>query len=119
MRSSIRRVLVQGLTAAAIGGLPPLLAPLPAHAVKVGPVTDPIGVVRIPKGAPIQIGGYWVISGADTALGTDSMRGAQVSFKDHGDMIDGHPIKFSVEDDGCNAEGGQTAATKLAPTRTS
>jgi branched-chain amino acid transport system substrate-binding protein len=102
------------LAAAILGCLLPFLAPPPAHAVKVGPVSDPLGVVRIPKGAPIQIGGYWVISGPDTALGTDSMRGAQVSFKDHGDMIDGHPIKFDVEDDGCNAEGGQTAATKLA-----
>jgi branched-chain amino acid transport system substrate-binding protein len=100
--------------AAAALGMLPLLGSVPAHAVKVGPVTDPIGVIRIPKGAPIQIGGYWVISGPDTALGTDSMRGAQVSFKDHGSAIDGHPIKFSVEDDGCNAEGGQTAATKLA-----
>jgi hypothetical protein len=26
----------------------------------------------------------------------------------------GHPIRFDVEDDQCNAEGGQTAATKLA-----
>ncbi len=84
------------------------------HAATVGPVTDELGVVRIPKGAPIQIGGYWVISGPDTALGTDSMRGAQVSFKDHKNMVAGHPIKFNVEDDGCNAEGGQTAATKLA-----
>ncbi len=102
------------LAAVALGGILPFLGPVPANALKVGPVTDPIGVIRIPKGAPIQIGGYWVISGPDTALGTDSMRGAQVSFKDHGNAIDGHPIKFSVEDDGCNAEGGQTAATKLA-----
>jgi len=102
------------LVAAALGGLLPFLGSVPAYAVKVGPVTDPIGVIRIPKGAPIQIGGYWVISGPDTALGTDSMRGAEVSFKDHGNAIDGHPIKFDVEDSGCNAEGGQTAATKLA-----
>jgi hypothetical protein len=33
----------------------------------VGPVTDDIGVVRIPKGAPIQIGGACVLSGPDTA----------------------------------------------------
>ncbi len=102
------------LAAVVLGSMLPFLGPIPAHAVKVGPVTDPIGVIRIPKGAPIQIGGYWVISGPDTALGTDSMRGAQVSFKDHGDAIDGHPIKLTVEDDSCNAEGGQTAATKLA-----
>ena len=79
-----------------------------------GGVTDEIGVIRIPKGAPITIGGYWVISGPDTALGTDSMRGTKVAFADHDNKIDGHPINFIVEDDGCNAEGGQIAATKLA-----
>jgi branched-chain amino acid transport system substrate-binding protein len=108
---SRRRTWLLGAT---LGCTLPLLAVPSAHAATVGPVTDPLGVIRIPKGAPIQIGGYWVISGPDTALGTDSMRGAEVSFKDHGNAIDGHPIKFSVEDDGCNAEGGQTAATKLA-----
>ena len=96
---------------AALAGL---LAAGPAMAVTVGPVTDDIGVVRIPKGAPIQIGGYWVITGADASLGIDSQRGAQVSLKDHKNTIAGHPVKLSVEDDGCNAEGGQTAATKLA-----
>jgi len=79
-----------------------------------GPVTDPLGVVTIPKGAPITIGGMWVISGADTALGTDSKRGAEIAFKEAGNKIVGHPIKFVVEDDQCNAEGGQAAATKLA-----
>lgn len=80
----------------------------------LGPVTDPIGVVRVPKGAPIQIGGYWVLSGADTAMGIDSKRGAELAFRDIGNKLLGHPIKFTVEDDQCNAEGGQTAATKLA-----
>jgi branched-chain amino acid transport system substrate-binding protein len=87
----------------------------PSHAAQtLGPVTDDIGVIRIPKGAPVQIGGYWVLSGADTALGLDSRRGAELAFKDSGGQIDGHPIKFNVEDDQCSAEGGQTAATKLA-----
>jgi len=80
----------------------------------LGPVTDPLGVVRIPKGAPIIIGGYWVISGADTAMGIDSKRGAELAFKDNGDKLLGHPVKLTVEDDLCSAEGGQTAATKLA-----
>src|SRR5262249_38434550 len=40
--------------------------------------------------------------------------GAELAFKDNGNKILGHPIKFTVEDDQCNAEGGQTAATKLA-----
>jgi branched-chain amino acid transport system substrate-binding protein len=89
------------------------VGPAPA-AQTVGPVTDDIGVIRIPKGAPIQIGGYWVLSGADTALGLDSRRGAEIAFKDAGGTILGHPIKFNVEDDQCSAEGGQTATIKLA-----
>src|SRR5688500_19170433 len=79
-----------------------------------GPVTDELGVVEIPAGAPIVIGGYWVISGPDTALGLDSQRGVEVAFDELGNQIAGHPIQLIVEDDGCNAEGGQTAATKLA-----
>ncbi|HUI17746.1 MAG TPA: branched-chain amino acid ABC transporter substrate-binding protein [Alphaproteobacteria bacterium] len=79
-----------------------------------GPVTDPIGVLAIPKGAPIQFGGYWVMSGADSALGIDAKRGVEIAFKDHGGKLLGHPLKINVEDDLCNAEGGQTAATKLA-----
>src|SRR5262249_59562495 len=78
-----------------------------------GPVTDEIGVLVIPKGAPIQIGGYWVLSGADTALGLDQKRAVEIAVKEKGKLA-GHPIKFSAEDSLCNAEGGQTAATKLA-----
>ncbi|HME28100.1 MAG TPA: branched-chain amino acid ABC transporter substrate-binding protein [Acetobacteraceae bacterium] len=85
-----------------------------AVAATVGPVTDDLGVVKIAKGAPIQIGGYWVLSGADTSLGLDGKRGAEIAFADIGNKLLGHPIKFTVEDDLCNAEGGQTAATKLA-----
>jgi branched-chain amino acid transport system substrate-binding protein len=87
----------------------------PAMAAQTaGPVTDDIGVLTVPKGAPITIGGMWVLSGADAALGTDSKRGAEIAFKEAGNKVAGHPIKFTVEDDQCNAEGGQTAATKLA-----
>jgi branched-chain amino acid transport system substrate-binding protein len=85
-----------------------------ASAATVGPVTDPIGVIRIAKGAPVQIGAYWVLSGADTALGLDEKRGVEIAFKDLGGKVLGHPLKLNAEDDGCNAEGGQTAATKLA-----
>src|SRR5271168_2216512 len=79
-----------------------------------GPVTDDVGVLVIPKGAPIQFGAYWVMSGADSALGIDEKRGVEIAIKDQGGTLVGHPIKLNVEDDGCNAEGGQTAATKLA-----
>src|SRR5271168_697138 len=85
-----------------------------AAAVTKGPVSDDLGVLVIPKGAPIQIGAYWVMSGADSALGIDEKRGVEIAIKNQGGMLIGHPIKLNVEDDGCNAEGGQTAATKLA-----
>jgi branched-chain amino acid transport system substrate-binding protein len=79
-----------------------------------GPVTDEVGVLMIPKGAPIEIGGYWVLSGPDSALGTDQKRGAELAIKDQGRALLGHPLKLIVEDSGCTAEGGQTAAVKLA-----
>lgn len=106
----IRRCLVR---TAAVGLMLLLAHPLYA-AQTLGPVTDAIGVVRIPKGAPIVIGGYWVLSGPDTALGVDSKRGAEIAFRNIGNKLLGHPIEFDVEDDQCSAEGGQTAATKLA-----
>jgi branched-chain amino acid transport system substrate-binding protein len=46
-----------------------------------GGVTAKVGAIRIPKGAPVTIGGYWVLSGPDTALGTGSMRGAKIAFR--------------------------------------
>ena len=87
-----------------------------ASAATVGPVTDPIGVITIPKGAPIVIGAYWVLSGPDTALGLDEKRGAEIAIKDAGGTLLGHPVVLDAQDDQCNAEGGQTAATKLAST---
>jgi branched-chain amino acid transport system substrate-binding protein len=102
-----------GLSALAFAMAIGLTSGLSAQETK-GPVTDELGVVEIPEGAPIVIGGYWVISGPDTALGLDSRRGAEIAFDDIGNEIAGHPIQLVVEDDSCNAEGGQTAATKLA-----
>ena len=98
-------VVAAGFATGAMSGL---------SAETVGPVTDPLGVVRIPKGAPIHIGGYWTLSGPDVNLGLDQKRGAEIAMDDAGNMVAGHPIKFYAEDSQCNAEGGQTAATKLA-----
>jgi branched-chain amino acid transport system substrate-binding protein len=88
----------------------------PASAATAGPVTDPMGVLVIPRGAPIVIGAYWVLSGPDTALGEDEKRGAEIAIKDMGGQLMGHPVVLDAQDDQCNAEGGQTAATKLAST---
>jgi branched-chain amino acid transport system substrate-binding protein len=85
-----------------------------AQAVTKGPVTDDIGVLVIPKGAPIVLGGYWVLSGADQALGIDQKRGVELAIADRHNTLLDHPLKLIAEDSGCNAEGGQTAANKLA-----
>jgi branched-chain amino acid transport system substrate-binding protein len=84
------------------------------HAETKGPVTDEIGVIEIAKGAPITIGHYWVISGADASLGIDSQRGVELGFDSANNTIAGHPLQLLLEDEGCSAEGGQLAATKLA-----
>lgn len=103
-----RRVIAAMLSCALFAG---------AHDTQAQPapvVKDEIGVVRIPKGGTILLGGYWVISGPDAAFGVDQQRGAQVALRDHHDRIAGHPARLLVEDDACSAEGGQIAATKLA-----
>jgi len=75
---------------------------------------DPIGVVKIKPGQPIHIACWMVVAGADASLGTDTKRGVEIAIDDKGGKLLGHPIKLSVQDTGCNAEGGQAAATKLA-----
>jgi len=75
---------------------------------------DPIGVVKIKPGQPIHIACWFVVAGPDTSLGTDTKRGVEIAIDDRGGKLLGFPIKLSVQDTGCNAEGGQAAATKLA-----
>ena len=75
---------------------------------------DPMGVVKIKPGEPIHIACWFVVAGPDTSLGTDTKRGVEIAVDDKGGKILGFPIKLSVQDTGCNAEGGQAAATKLA-----
>jgi branched-chain amino acid transport system substrate-binding protein len=75
---------------------------------------DKIGVIKIKKGEPIHIACWMVVAGPDASLGTDTKRGAEIAMEDKGGKLLGHPIKLSVQDTGCNAEGGQAAATKLA-----
>jgi len=107
-----RLTLGMSVSAAAILALG--LAPVAQAAETKGPVTDEIGVVEIPQGAPIVIGGYWTLTGPDTALGLDQKRSVEIAFDEIGNELVGHPIQFIAEDSQCNAEGGQVAATKLA-----
>jgi branched-chain amino acid transport system substrate-binding protein len=90
-------------------------SPAPAQQAKSAfKVEDPIGVVRIKPGEPVHIACWFVVAGPDASLGTDTKRGAEIAIEDKGGKVLGFPIKLTVQDTGCNAEGGQAAATKLA-----
>jgi branched-chain amino acid transport system substrate-binding protein len=75
---------------------------------------DPMGVVKIKKGDPIHIANWMVVAGPDASLGTDTKRGVEIAVDDVGGKLLGRPLKITTQDTGCNAEGGQAAATKLA-----
>jgi branched-chain amino acid transport system substrate-binding protein len=77
-------------------------------------VEDKIGMVKIKPGDPIHIACWMVVAGPDASLGTDTKRGVEIAIDDKGGKILDFPIKLTVQDTGCNAEGGQIAATKLA-----
>jgi branched-chain amino acid transport system substrate-binding protein len=78
------------------------------------PPTDAIGTVVIKPGDPIHIACWFVIAGSDAQLGTDTKYGVELAVDDKGGKILDRPIKITVDDTGCNAEGGQAAATKIA-----
>jgi branched-chain amino acid transport system substrate-binding protein len=113
MTLRLRSAVLRTLAAAMLAGSG-LVGVSMARAETLGPVTDDVGVLKVPKGQPILIGGLMVLSGPDLALGLDASRGAQIAFDDRKNMLLGHPIKYLPEDGQCSVEGGQTGATRLA-----
>ncbi len=110
-RTTVSRYLARGLAVLL------LAAPGAGAGGTAEPVTDPLGVVRIAPGEPITIAYWLVVGGPDASLGIDSRRGIEIAIADRGGSLLGHPIRLIGEDTGCNAEGGVTAATKLAASR--
>ena len=83
-------------------------------AASAEPAEDvPLGEVVIAPGDPIVIASVLVIAGPNETLGVDSQTGIEVAIQEQGDLL-GHAIELKTEDGGCSAEGGQTAATKVA-----
>jgi branched-chain amino acid transport system substrate-binding protein len=74
--------------------------------------TDALGCVEIAPDEPILLASSLVISGPNTQLGTDSQWGVELAM-DFREEVLGHALELQAEDDGCNAEGGQTSATKI------
>ena len=90
-----------------------LLAMVVTGAAVAQDCDDPLGCVTVAAGEPIRIASALVISGANETLGVDSQTGVEVAIKERGPVA-GHEVELQAEDDGCSAEGGQTAATKIA-----
>ena len=74
--------------------------------------TDALGCVDYAEDEPVRIASALVISGPNTDLGIDSQYGVEIAMDWQGQLF-GHDIELQAEDDGCNAEGGQTAGQKL------
>jgi len=76
--------------------------------------TDEIGCVEIAPDDSVHIASLLTISGATAYLGDDSQGAIEIAIDDRGGQLLGRDILYTSEDSGCSAEGGQTAATKVA-----
>jgi branched-chain amino acid transport system substrate-binding protein len=74
---------------------------------------DPAGCVTVAANDPLRISWLFVVEGADASLGTDTKRGAEIAQSDR-PTVAGHTVELTGENEGCNAEGGQAAGTKVA-----
>lgn len=74
--------------------------------------TDEIGCVEVGPGEPIRIASALVVTGPNAQLGLDSQYGVEIALDFRGEVL-GHSVVLQPEDDGCSAEGGQTAAQKI------
>lgn len=73
---------------------------------------DAIGCVTVGPNDPIKLASALVITGPNEQLGLDSQYGVEIAIKFRGQVL-GHDVVLQKEDDGCSAEGGQTAGTKI------
>ncbi|MGB1249812.1 MAG: extracellular solute-binding protein [Candidatus Promineifilaceae bacterium] len=73
---------------------------------------DAIGCVEVSAGDAIKLASALVVTGPNESLGLDSQYGVEIAIADRGDMF-GHEVTLQAEDDGCSAEGGQTAGQKI------
>ena len=114
-------VLIILATAVAACGTP-TVAPVEATQAPVEATQPPVATGGCPEGdvcvevgadEPVTIAYALVVSGSDAQLGQDSRCGIMVAIKDKGTVL-GHSIDLIGEDTLCSAEGGQTAAQKLA-----
>ena len=75
---------------------------------------DPLGCVEVGPDDPIVVGAMLVVSGAINYLGEDTLGGIELALLAREYTLLDREIELVVEDSLCTAEGGQTAAQRLA-----
>lgn len=75
---------------------------------------DPLGCVEVAPDDPIVVGAMLVVSGAINYLGEDTLGGVELALLAREYTLLDREIELVVEDSLCTAEGGQTAAQRLA-----
>ena len=79
---------------------------------------DELGCVEVGPDEPIVIGAMLSVSGATSFYGEDSRGGIELAIFGRDGMLLGHDVELVVEDSLCSAEGGQTAAQRMAADET-
>jgi branched-chain amino acid transport system substrate-binding protein len=79
---------------------------------------DEIGCVVVGPDDPIVVGAMLTTSGATSFLGEDSEGGIELAILARDGMLLDREIEVVVEDSLCSAEGGQTAAQRVAADET-
>jgi branched-chain amino acid transport system substrate-binding protein len=97
----------------------PLLVLLALLAVAITPAfaqecEDALGCVEIAPDDPVVIGYMLTTSGATAFLGEDSVGGVELAVLMREDGVLGREVEIIGEDSLCSAEGGQTAAQRVA-----
>ena len=75
--------------------------------------TDAIGCVDIPEGEPVHIAWMLPRAGGASVYGDSAIGGMGIAIAEQGQIL-GHDILLTGEDSECSAEGGETAAQRIA-----
>ncbi len=105
-------LLTMAMVLAACPAPAPAGAPAAGDSGEMAGCDDAIGCVEIGADEPIKMASALVITGPNESLGLDSQYGVEIAIGDRGELF-GHEIQLQAEDDGCSAEGGQTAGQKI------
>ena len=93
--------------------LPSLLVHADGHCM------DALGCVEVGSDEPIVVGAMLTVSGATSFYGEDSRGGIELAIMGReGMMVMGREVELVVEDSLCSAEGGQSAAQRMAADET-